>query len=201
MASLALQPIGAYSKLTSYSYQGQKMATPYAKAVMSMLPQTPFKSRGHNSHESILDLPVHPYTQQQLFYPVSESRKFTRKDAAKAFNPNLLPADQRVPHPQLIVDERIKAEQWSQERKDAYYAKQAEREAEKAAKESERQRKLAEQTKVIEGRRWDFRIKDINVSVETTGMDGRNPSAVGSRYGFPHQDRKRGQVKIPTRVD
>lgn len=55
-------------------------------------------------------------------------------------------------------------------------------------------------TKVVprEGGRWEFRFRDI--SVESVGKDGRDRRGVGARYGIPAQDRKRGQIKIPTRV-
>ena len=48
-------------------------------------------------------------------------------------------------------------------------------------------------------RRWDFVFQ--NVSVDHAGKDGRGAKGVGWRYGFPHEDRKKGQVKIPTKVD
>jgi len=53
--------------------------------------------------------------------------------------------------------------------------------------------------KTVPGRRWDFVFQDI--SVDTVGQDGRSPKGVGWRYGFPHEDRKKGQVKIPTKVE
>ena len=81
--------------------QGQKLATPYASAVLTMLPQTKWDPKSKLvPHESINDRPVHPWTRQQIFYPTSESRQFTRVDAAKVFSPTLLPADDRIPHPE-----------------------------------------------------------------------------------------------------
>lgn len=50
-----------------------------------------------------------------------------------------------------------------------------------------------------EGGKWEFRFKDI--SVQDVGKDGRSRKGVGFRYGLPAQDRKRGQIKIPTRVE
>ena len=47
--------------------------------------------------------------------------------------------------------------------------------------------------------RWEFRFRDV--SVESVGKDGRDKRGVGARYGIPHEDRKRGQIKIPTRVE
>ena len=83
---------------------------PYSKAVLKMLPTTPHidqslpKNKGRRPivHEPINDLPVHPATRQQLFVPVAESRQFTRVDAGKAFDDKLLPADARIPHPELV---------------------------------------------------------------------------------------------------
>ena len=75
-----------------------------------MLPQTPYVRQGKGErpvpHEPITDLPVHPATRQQLFIPVSESRNFTREDAARAFDDTLLTADKRIPHPELVIVER-----------------------------------------------------------------------------------------------
>jgi hypothetical protein len=37
--------------------------------------------------------------------------------------------------------------------------------------------------------------------VDAVGRDGRDHKGVGWRYGVPHQDRKKGVVKIPTKVE
>ncbi|OJD32271.1 ribosomal protein s35 mitochondrial protein [Diplodia corticola] len=181
--------------------QGKSMAKPYSKAVLQMLPQTPLFSNPNFQppHEPIADIPVHSATRQQLFYPTSESRHFTRADAAKAFAPDLLPADQRIPQPGLVeverdqlvglsFDERVERQK---ERNARNAEEQLRRKAKQAAKEARTQRVL--------GRRWDFKFQDF--SVEQVGRDGRGGAGVGWRYGMPHEDRKRGQVKIPTRVD
>lgn len=47
--------------------------------------------------------------------------------------------------------------------------------------------------------RTEFRFRKI--SVESVGKDGRSQFGVGARYGAPHEDRKRGAVKIPVRVE
>ena len=52
-----------------------------------------------------------------------------------------------------------------------------------------------------ENSRFEFRFKDVVVSKETTGPDGRGHIAPGQRYGVPTYDRKKGQVKIPTKVE
>lgn len=67
-------------------------------------------------------------------------------------------------------------------------------------KKTERLKRETERltVKKAETPRWEFRFKDINV--ESVGKDGRDRRGVGARYGMPHEDRKKGQVKIPTRV-
>ncbi len=68
-------------------------------------------------------------------------------------------------------------------------------------KEADRIRKVKEAqevTRAVTGRSV-FRFQDIKV--ESVGADGRSRKGVGARYGIPHQDRKIGQIKIPTRVD
>lgn len=179
------------------------MAIPYAEAVLSMLPQTPFRPGTKvavTPHEPINDLPVHPRTRQQLFYPASESRQFTREDAAKAFDNNLLPADKRIPIPWLVDREkwmlqglsREERQQKQQELDEAANKEKTEKERRKAAWEER-------SIRIVPGRRWDFKFQDI--SAEKVGKDGRDRHAVGLRYGMPHEDRKRGMVKIPTSVE
>lgn len=71
-----------------------------------------------------------------------------------------------------------------------------------AAAESKAQKQKAweERTqRVVNGRRWDFKFQDV--SAEDVGKDGRGRRGVGYRYGMPHEDRKRGIVKIPTSVE
>ena len=167
-----------------------------------MLPQTPYRPGSSNppAHESINDLPVHAYTKQQIFVPASESRAFTREDAAKTFHPALLPADKRIAHPELL-----QMEKWSLEGHDTQTRRRLQQEAdakvanERATKER-KQREYDEKTQVVvKGRRWDFNFQDV--SVDKVGKDGRGKDAVGLRYGFPLEDRKRGQIKIPTSVE
>lgn len=179
------------------------MARPYNDAVLGMLPQTQLdpKNVGRlTPHESINDLPVHPATRHQLFYPTSESRQFNRDDAAKAFDNNLLPADKRIPHPELIILEKEhldglpRDERWARQQVRDEQAR-IEREKAEANKKAWEQRTQ----RTVPGRRWDFKFQDI--SVEQVGKDGRSRQGVGARYGMPHEDRKRGMVKIPTSVE
>lgn len=180
--------------------QGKQLAKPYQSAILGMLPQTPFSPKKITPHEPINDLPVHPATRQQIFYPASESRQFTRADAAKVFSPSLLPADDRIPHPELIQLEKDIAADVSRE--DRLASIRARDEAQRKAKEDQELKRKAWEEKnlnTVAGQRWDFRFQ--NVSVDAVGKDGRGRRGVGWRYGMPHEDRKRGQVKIPTSVE
>ncbi|RAL68520.1 hypothetical protein DID88_007248 [Monilinia fructigena] len=177
---------------------GKPLARPYADAVMSMVPLTHINREGKTTHESINDLPIHVATGQQIFHPTSESRHFTREDAAKIFDENLLPADKRIPHPELIEMHKDFNAGLSREERIAR------QDARNAAEDRERQRiaerKAKEEAKIMKVNtpRWEFRIKDINV--DDIGKDGRGAQGTGWRYGRPLMDRKRGQVKIPTSV-
>ncbi|CAI9629035.1 hypothetical protein GT037_001627 [Alternaria burnsii] len=187
--------------------QGKTLALPYSKAVLSMLPTTPHidPSLPQNRnvrpivHEPINDLAVHPATRQQLFVPVAESRRFTREDAGKAFDNTLLPADARIPHPELVQAEREAEMGLSLEKRRKLAEQRFELEQEKKKKEEKRKEEELRAMKVVPQRRWDFVFKDV--SVEAAGRDGRGAAAAGWRYGVPHQDRKRGIPKIPTRVE
>lgn len=166
-----------------------------------MLPKTPYDPKKKPVvHESINDLPVHPSTRQQIFYPTSESRHFTRADAAKVFSPTLLPADERIPHPELIQLEKWSLQQVdSRERQKMMREKDEEARAVKKEKERRHAEWVLRTQKVVPGRRWDFKFQDV--SVEAVGKDGRGRKGVGFRYGMAPEDRKRGQVKIPTSVE
>ncbi|KAF1973943.1 hypothetical protein BU23DRAFT_589390 [Bimuria novae-zelandiae CBS 107.79] len=188
--------------------QGKTLAMPYSKAVLEMLPTTPYidtslpKNAGKRPivHEPINDLIVHPATRQQLFVPVAESRQFTRVDAGKAFDNNLLPADERIPHPELVKVVRDEVTGYSKEERRAL-AEQRYLEAMEKKKKAEeaKKREELETKRTVPQRRWDFVFRDV--SVEHAGRNGRDPRGVGWRYGLPHQDRKKGQVKIPTKVE
>lgn len=184
-------------------HQGKRLATPYAKAILEMLPQTPFIGGEHQAiHEAINDLPVHRATQTQLFYPVSESRQFTRRDAGRVFKRGLLPAEDRIPHPQLVELERMKIAGDQEAYKIMEQKMVEEEKALQAQKEKIKQRDERMVTKVHPGGtegRYEFRFR--SVSVEQAGKAGRGRHGVGARYGLPAQDRKRGQIKIPTKVE
>src|SRR5436190_3404014 len=214
-----------------------------------MVPTTPYikPPRAPIPHESINDLPVHRLTEPQIFYPVSESRQFTRVDAGRVFSaapalPNssspdneprnspstitritrhpenierigkgaaeqqvLQPADMRIPHPHLIAFEhdRIQFGGETHLRNKAFRERlEAEDLAAAARKDRLRQKKECETTRIApEGARFEFRFRDVVVSREGTGLDGRGVGAPGRRYGVPSYERKRGAVKIPTKVE
>jgi hypothetical protein len=223
--------------------EGKSLAVPYSRAIHEMVPTTPLAEKGESQpvHESINDLPVHRLTAPQIFYPVSESRQFTRVDAGRVFSAApalehgeekkvnvetlitpearryekvgkgdeeqqvLLPADARIPHPQLIALERDKMTH-SMERRE-YTERYQERLKQSDKLEQERKRIAKEKAEKQltrlqpENSRFEFRFKDVVVSKETTGPDGRGHVAPGQRYGVPTYDRKKGQVKIPTKVE
>ena len=168
---------------------------------MQMLPKTTFDTdtKKLKTHESINDLPVHAATGQQIFHPTSESRQFTRADAAKVFDEHLLPADDRVPHPELaLMHKDFKAGMTRdevEERQRERDEKEAKHRAQIAAWKARKQAAI----KKVETGRWEFRF--TNVNVDDIGKDGRGHKGVGWRYGVPLMDRSRGQVKIPTKVE
>lgn len=173
---------------------------------MGMLPQTPFvENFVVTPHEPINDLPVHRATIRQLFHPVSESRHFTRVDAGQVFQRNLLPAEERVPHPELVKLHQLMKTQRMHPHERAAKLRQMVKAKENAAESRQREWLLKEERavrKIIpEGTagRAEFRFRDIKV--ESVGKDGRAKEGVGARYGFPHEDRKKGIIKIPKKVE
>lgn len=163
-----------------------------------MLPQT--RLDAHKArHESINDLPVHAATTRQIFLPTSESRQFTRQDASKAFHPRLLSADERIPLPELIAAGKDLIAGLSTEQRHARIRERDD--AKQALAQAQAQKKAAweeKNLKTVPAARWDFKFE--NTSVDKVGKDGRSRSGIGHRYGLPHQDRKRGQIKIPQAV-
>lgn len=167
---------------------------------MRMLPKTSFREGEENQpHEPINEVHVHNLTMQQLFLPVSESRHFTREDAAKAFHDKMLSADARSPQPELIKMEREVLEGSTREKSLARFKEATQLEEDTVALKLLKQREREENmTKRVETARYEFRFKEINV--DDVGRDGRSRRGTGWRYGAPHEDRKRGKVKIPTSV-
>lgn len=131
---------------------------------------------------------------------------FTREDAAKVFHRNLLPADERIPHPELVELSRERQQGLSREERKQRQRERTRKEEEDYMEREKRKREREERlvTKIFpeneggHGGRWEWRVRNINV--HDVGKDGRASTGTGWRYGVPHQDRKRGQVKIPTEV-
>ena len=164
-----------------------------------MLPSTPYIPNNPVAHESINDLPVHRATELQIFHPVSESRHFTRRDAGKIFDPELKPAEDRVPHTELVQLEKWKHEGVQHDdRIQLQRQKDAQAIQSRKVLEMKRKEKEAREITKVETQRSEFRFQDIRV--ESAGPNGRSKEGVGARYGIPPQDRKKGQIKIPTRV-
>ncbi|KAE8354820.1 eukaryotic mitochondrial regulator protein-domain-containing protein [Aspergillus coremiiformis] len=117
----------------------------------------------------------------------------------------LQPADARIPHPHLVAHERYRLSNPNERREVMNAYKQRIREEENAEKERKRIAKELRERQITrvqpESSRFEFRFKDVVVSKETTGTNGRGAQAPGRRYGVPSYDRKKGQVKIPTRVE
>ncbi|KAK8070827.1 Ribosomal protein S35- mitochondrial [Apiospora hydei] len=180
--------------------KGKKLATPYSKAVLGMLPTKSFRPGVQNQPlEPINELHIHTATQKQLFWPTAESRQFTREDAAKAFHAKMLSADKRVPHPELIQMEKDLLKGMSPDEARARFINAAEQSERKAAEKQQKKAMAEEQaTKKVNTPRFEFRFKEVDS--ELIGKDGRAPNVVGWKYGMPHYDRKKGLVKIPTSV-
>ncbi|KAH9905330.1 eukaryotic mitochondrial regulator protein-domain-containing protein [Xylariomycetidae sp. FL2044] len=182
--------------------KGKKLAKTYSETILSMLPVADVQdNRRHADYafEPINEVHVHPFTMQQIFWPTSESRHFTREDAAKAFHEKMLSSDERVPHPELIQMEREVLQGrplWDATERFKQNAMESERKA--AEKQLAKTAVEAKYTTRVNSNRFQFRFRQINS--EEIGPTGRARHAVGSKYGVPHYDRAKGQVKIPTSV-
>ncbi|KAK8205173.1 eukaryotic mitochondrial regulator protein-domain-containing protein [Phyllosticta capitalensis] len=184
-----------------WEQEGKFLAKPYSRVVLDMLPKTELanETRDQQQHESTADLPVHAATKTQIFWPAPESSHFTREDAAKIFDKDLLPADERIPMPEQIDAARDRLMGLSaREQLERHQQRLAELNAQRDA-EKEKAEAKQKSVKRVEGRRFDFKFEEI--SVDDAGRDGKSPDGVGWRYGMPHEDRKRGQYKLPKRVE
>ncbi|KAI1632421.1 eukaryotic mitochondrial regulator protein-domain-containing protein [Biscogniauxia mediterranea] len=150
----------------------KKLARPYARAILSMLPTKSLGSRFQNEpFEPINELHVHPYTMQQIYWPTSESRHFTHllnsvspHDAAARFKEAVTLSEQEAANKQI--------------------------------EKAEIEEKYT--TRVRTGR-FEFRFKQYNS--DNVGPKGKNRHTVGWRYGAPYYDRSKDhQIKIPTSV-
>ncbi|KAH8884221.1 hypothetical protein GQ53DRAFT_752272 [Thozetella sp. PMI_491] len=184
-----------------WAKEGKQFARPYSRAVLSMLPCTEL-DEGHGRltpHESTGEVHVHSHTMQQLFVPTPESRSFTREHAARAFGDRIVPVDKALQIPELIEYERELSRNVNPDEAHENFRK-AVRDSETRIAESETKKlREAQESKVrVANDRFEFRFTAYNA--ENIGPGGRSKDAVGWRYGVPHSDRKKGQIKIPPRV-
>ncbi|KAK5656547.1 hypothetical protein OQA88_4526 [Cercophora sp. LCS_1] len=178
--------------------QRKPTAKPFADAVLKMLP-THMLSETH-PFESINDIHVHSKTQKQIFVPMAESAHFTREDAAKAFGEKILPPEKKLRVPEMLTFEKNVAEGMSRQRAQDLFLAETRRNERAVADAEKRRRKQEEENKtIVEKGRFEFRFEGFNV--DSVGKSGRNRNAVGWRYGVPLDDRKKGKLKIPTKVE
>ncbi|KAK3898233.1 eukaryotic mitochondrial regulator protein-domain-containing protein [Staphylotrichum tortipilum] len=178
--------------------EGKPLAYAYARSMGHLVPQ--HNVRAESKFEPINDLHVHSHTMQQLFVPTSESRHFTRADAARAFGEHILPPEARMRIPELVDMERKIAQGVPPPVAGAeFIAAARESEQEIAARNFERARSKEARTVRVQTDRFEFRFEKIDS--EAVGPKGRSRTAVGWRYGVPLMDRRRAEVKIPTSMD
>lgn len=117
--------------------------------------------------------------------------------------PVLKPADSRIPHPHLIAFEKDKLDKsLSYREREIRYRERLRNEEEERKAAKERQAKAEEASKTrIDTPRWQFVVTEVMATRSGTGLDGRGTKSPGNRYGVPSQERKKGTVKIPTKVE
>lgn len=143
---------------------------------------------------------MHSYTMQQLFVPTSESREFTREDAAKAFHHTMLSADDRIPHKELVdYHTRVKEGMTPRQSREKFIAEARRSQALDEARDAAVEVREKKMTTAVMTDRYEFRFKKM--TVDDVGLDGRSRRGVGWRYGIPFEDRKKNQIKIPTRIE
>lgn len=141
-----------------------------------------------NSPEAIAKVTHHPENIERIGKSGNEERV-------------LQPAEIRIPHPHLVAFEHdnIHKADVAGER----FIQRIEAEDAAAARRKEyrqKRREAATTTIAPENSRFEYRVRDVVVSRETTGLTGRGTKAPGHRYGVPSSERKRGTVKIPKKV-
>ncbi|KAK2782544.1 hypothetical protein FQN51_004560 [Onygenales sp. PD_10] len=165
-----------------------------AGRVFSAAPALPHSATNtpHNTPEAIEAITNNPSKIEKVGKPDDEHQV-------------LQPADYRIPHPHLVAAAHDRfhhaGEQRLQRRR---FQERIEREVAslKERKEKAKAREEAKLTRIVpEGSRVEFRFRDVVVSQDTTGKTGRGTAAPGRRYGVPNYERKRGMVKIPTKVE
>ncbi|RMD39890.1 hypothetical protein DV735_g5237, partial [Chaetothyriales sp. CBS 134920] len=119
--------------------------------------------------------------------------------------PVLKPADARIPHPHLIAFEKDKLDPAlkgdAETRRARYFQRLTDEEERRIQKREAIYRAEEAQKTKVDTQRWMYVVKDVVSSREGTGLDGRGTKSVGFRYGVPHRDRRRGEHKIPRKVE
>ncbi|EEH21636.2 hypothetical protein PABG_03852 [Paracoccidioides brasiliensis Pb03] len=165
-----------------------------AGRVFSAAPALPYDTSNtpHNAPQAIEQVTHNPHNIEKVGKPDAEEEV-------------LQPADYRIPHPHLVAfahDRFHRPGEFREHKK--RFMERMELETALLKKRQERA-KAREEAKTIrvqpEGSRFEFRFRDAVVSRDTTGKNGRGTSAPGRRYGVPSYERKRGVIKIPTKVE
>lgn len=166
----------------------------HAGRVFSAAPGLPHSKDGepHNTPEAIARVTQNP-------------DKIEKIGKIKEQEEVLQPADVRIPHPHMVAFEhdnvhlggehRLRNKRFNERLEAEEAAERKRKEQRKADLERKTQRVVPEEA------RFEFRFRDVTVTPELVGKDGRGTKAPGSRYGVPRYDRKRGDVKIPTKAD
>lgn len=114
----------------------------------------------------------------------------------------LKPADSRIPHPHLIAAEKERATGVPPAEQVRHYNQRLQEDADRRKELKAKREAAQESTKTrIDAGRWQFVVTDVQTSRQGTGIHGRGTGSPGYRYGVPSEERKRGRVKIPTKVD
>jgi hypothetical protein len=117
----------------------------------------------------------------------------------------LQPAEVRIPHPQLVAFEYDKLH--NPQEMAACTEKFIERLATEDSADVQRTQKAVDRVVKTTHRvkpetsRFEFHFRDVVVGKETTGPTGRGTTAPGRRYGVADRSRKKGDVKIPTKIN
>ena len=134
--------------------------------------------------------------------PMQGMRGFRKKGNPSGFQAEravLKPADARIPHPHMIAHETDKLDlglRYNQPELLKRYNERLENEERKISEGIARKVAREESMKTrIQSDRWEFVVTDV-----VSERLGRATPKIGERYGVPSQARKRGQVKIPRRV-
>jgi hypothetical protein len=120
-------------------------------------------------------------------------RQVLKAADARIPHPHLIAAEQDRKNPEMSNEQSLLRERYAQRLVDDEMERKEAQERHKAKEEARQQR--------IERGRWEFVVKDVQATRQGIGLDGRGTQSPGFRYGVPSQERKRGQVKIPVRVE